>query len=95
MKLHEYAMREVQMLDQKKLKKQEREQLLQFFDSAKATQFPNILEQLKTQYAPRKELDTILLRLMGYSDKEALQLLDYLYRALAIEIEKLKTLMEG
>jgi hypothetical protein len=95
MKLHEYAMREMQLLDPKKLKKQEREQLLQFFDSVKATQFPSILEQLKTQYAPRKELDTILLRLMGYSDKEALQLLDYLYRALAIEIEKLKTLMEG
>jgi hypothetical protein len=43
----------------------------------------------------QKELDTLLLQLMGYSDKEALQLLDYLYRALAIEIEKLKTLMDG
>jgi type I restriction-modification system DNA methylase subunit len=95
MKLHEYAMKEMQLLDPKKLKKQEREQLLQFFDSVKATQFPSILEQLRTQYAPRKELDIILLRLMGYSDKEALQLLDYLYPALANEIEKLKTLMEG
>jgi hypothetical protein len=95
MKLHEYAMREMQLLDPKKLRKQEREQLLQFFESIKATQFPSILEQLRTRYAPRKELDTLLLRLMGCSDKEALQLLDYLYPALTKEIEKLKTLMEG
>jgi hypothetical protein len=33
--------------------------------------------------------------MMGYSTDEANQLLDYLYPALANEIEKLKTLMEG
>jgi hypothetical protein len=94
-KLHEYAMREMQLLDPKKLRKQEREQLLQFFTSVKAISFPSILEQLKTKFAPRKELDIMLLQFLGYSVKEADQLLDYLYPALAMEIEKLKTLMEG
>jgi hypothetical protein len=40
-------------------------------------------------------LDTMFLQLMGYSGKEADQLLDYLYPALTNEIEKLKTLMKG
>ena len=95
MKLHEYAMREMQLLDPKKLRKQEKEELLQFFESVKDLSFPSILEQLKRNFAPRKELDTMLLRFLGYSNKEADQLLKYLYPALANEIEKLKTLMEG
>jgi len=95
MKLHEYAMKEMQLMDPKKLKKQEKEQLLQFFESIRSTSFPNILEQMQTKFAPRRELDVMLLQFMGYSKEEAAQLLDYLYPALAKEIEKLKTLMEG
>jgi hypothetical protein len=37
----------------------------------------------------------MLLQLLGYSSEETDQLLGYLYPALAEEIEKLKTLMEG
>lgn len=61
----------------------------------KDTSFPSILEQLRTKYAPRKELDTMLLQFMGYSGKQTDRLLDYLYPALASEVEKLKALMEG
>lgn len=95
MKLHEYAMREMQLFDPKKLEKQEREKLLKFFESIKDKSFPSILEQLRTKYALRKELDIMLLQFMGYSSKETDRLLDYLYPALASEVERLKTLMEG
>jgi len=94
-KLHEYAMKEMLLLDPKKLTKEEREQLLQFFGSVRNVPFPSILEQLTAKFAPRKELDTVLLQLMGYSKKEANQLLAHLYPLLANEIEKLKTLMAG
>lgn len=95
MKLHEYAMNEMQLLDPKKLKKHERDRLLQHFETVKNVSFPSILEQLKTKFSPRKELDIMFLQIMGYSDDEITQLLDNLYPALANEIEKLKTLMAG
>jgi len=94
-KLHEYAMKEMLLLDPKKPKKQERDQLLQFFESVKNMAFPSMLEQLKTKFAQRKELDMMLLQIIDYSKKEADQLLAYLDPALANEIEKLKTMMEG
>jgi len=37
----------------------------------------------------------MLLQMIGYSEDEIEKLLDYLYPALANEIEKLKTLMAG
>lgn len=77
------------------LSKNERKSLLDMFERMKDLKLPSILEQLRTKFVPRKEIDMMLLQFLGYSDKEALQLLDYLYPALANEIEKLKTLMEG
>lgn len=63
--------------------------------SIRKLSFPSILEQFKTNFAPRREIDTLILQLIGYSKKEANQLLDQLYPTLAKEIEKLKTLMAG
>jgi type I restriction-modification system DNA methylase subunit len=77
------------------LKKNEKKHLLDLFEQLKNMEFPSIIEQLKTKFAPRKELDTKFLQLMGYSSSEVDQLLNYLYPALAEEIQKLKTLMEG
>jgi hypothetical protein len=73
----------------------EKRQLLDLFEKIKSTEFPSIFDQLKKGFTPRRELDTALLRIMSYSKKESNQLLEYLYPALANEIEKLKTLMEG
>jgi len=95
MKLHEYAMSEMSILDSKKLKKRDREQLLRLFEEIRTIEFPSILEQMKKEFAPRKKLDTELLKIMGYSENEITRLLDYLYPALANEIEKLKVMMEG
>jgi hypothetical protein len=41
------------------------------------------------------EVDIAVLKILGYSEDEAKQLLDYLYPALVKEIEQLKTSMEG
>ena len=64
-------------------------------EQMKNIEFPSILDQLKTNFAPRKELDTMFLQLMGHLNRETDQLSDYLCPALANEIEKLKTMMEG
>ena len=77
------------------LDKSEKKRLLSLFEKTGKIEAPSLLDQLKTKFSPRKEMDTALLQLLGYSSKEADQLLDYLYPALADEIEKLKTMMEG
>jgi type I restriction-modification system DNA methylase subunit len=83
------------LLDIGSLSKNEKKQLLDLFEKIGMTESPSILDQLKNEFAPRKKLDIMLLRIMGYSENDADLLLDYLYPALAEEIEKLKTLMEG
>jgi len=95
MKLHEYAMNEMQLLDPKKLKKYERDRLLQRFDTIKNVSFPSILEQLKGKFPPRVEIDRAVFRVLGFGDDEIDHILDYLYPALANEIEQLKKLMAG
>jgi len=95
MEINDGMINDFLLLDIASLNRNEKKHLLDLFEKIGKTEFPSILEQLKTKFAPRKEIDTMLLQIMGYSDKEADQLLDYLYPALANEIEKLKTLMEG
>jgi hypothetical protein len=41
------------------------------------------------------EIDRTVLGVLGFSDDEINRILDYLYPALANEIEQLKTLMQG
>jgi len=95
MEINDGMINDFLLLDTHSLKKNERGNLLSLFEQMKNTEFPSILDQLKTEFALRKKLDTTLLRIMGYSENDAEQLLDYLYPALVEEIEKLKTLMEG
>jgi methylase of polypeptide subunit release factors len=95
MEINDGMINDFLLLDVGSLNKKEKKYLLDMFDRMKNLELPSIHEQLKTKFASRKELDTMLLQLLGYSSEEADQLLGYLYPALANEIEKLKTLMEG
>jgi hypothetical protein len=95
MEINDAMINDFLLLDIALLRKNEQQLLLDLFEKMKNIEFPSILEQLKTKFTPRKELDIILLQLIGYSTKESNDFLDYLYPALAEEIEKLKTMMEG
>jgi len=95
MKLHEYQIRDSMMLNPRKLMKKEKHDLLSLFKKIKSTEFPSIIDQLKNKFPLRVEIDKTLLKMLGLDDDEIARVLDYLYPALANEIEKLKTLMEG
>jgi len=69
--------------------------LLQTFSAIQNVEFPNILDQLRNRFSTRAETDKMLLEFLGYDKDEAQRILDYLYPALANEIEQLKTLMAG
>jgi hypothetical protein len=82
-------------LNPQKLKNDQRNAILDLYEKIKRIEFPSILEQLRTRFSARVELDMAILKVLGYSEDEAKQFLDYLYPALANEIQQLKTLMEG
>jgi len=75
--------------------KEELQLVLRIFNEMRYKQFPSVLEQLKTRFQDRVIIDKVILRVLGFGDDEINRLLDYLYPALANEIQQLKTLMQG
>jgi hypothetical protein len=95
MEINDSMINEFLLLNIDSLDRSDKRHLLDLFERIKNKEFPSILDQLNGRFPPRKEIDAMLLQFMGYSITEADQLLDYLYPALAEEVEKLKTLLEG
>jgi len=83
------------MLNIKALTNVERRNLLNLFVTLKKQEFPSVLTQLKNKFPARVEMDKAILRVVGFKEDEIESILDYLYPALANEIEKLKILMQG
>ena len=95
MKIHEYMLKETYVPSLRKMSKKERESLLQLFNKVRNISFPSIVEQLKNRFWARETVDKVFLKILGFNDKETKEILDFLYPALANEIEQLKALMKG
>jgi len=95
MKIHEYMLKETYVPSLRKMSKKERESLLQLFNKVRNISFPSIVEQLKNRFWARETVDKAFLKILGFNDKETKEILDFLYPALANEIEQLKALMKG
>jgi hypothetical protein len=89
------TLKETFVIDPRSLDESEKTALLSLFSSLSTLSFPSISEQLTTAYAPRKELDEMVLTTIGFSKDETSDMLNYLYPAFKNEIKKLKTLMDG
>ena len=83
------------VLAPQKLSTAQKEKLLRLFEQIRNTSFPSVLEQLKTKFPTRIQIDKAVLRVLGFGVDEINRILDYLYPALANEIQQLKTLMQG
>jgi hypothetical protein len=64
------------------------------FERFKAVEWRSLLEQFECCDREREELDSFLLKLMGFSDKEVAQLLPKVYQALSRELRTLKEAMQ-
>ena len=95
MKIHEYMLKETYVPDLRKISKKEKGSLLQLFDKIRNVSFPSIVEQLKNKFWAREEIDKTFLKVLGFSDEETEEILNFLYPVLANEIEQLKALMKG
>jgi len=54
-----------------------------------------LLKQLQNRFPARVETNKLMLRVLGFGDDDINRILDYLYPALANEIQQPKTLMQG
>ena len=82
-------------LDPSNLSEYKRKVILKTFDKVKDVEFPSFLEQLKDRFPARVAIDKTVFGVLGFGDDEIDHILDYLYPALANEVEQLKTLMQG
>ncbi|MEM3385318.1 MAG: N-6 DNA methylase [Nitrososphaeria archaeon] len=57
------------VIDVNKLKKEDRETLLNLYKKISHIEFPSIIEQLKERFWARIELDKTLLKILGFSDE--------------------------
>jgi len=95
LQIDEYTLEKLKALNPTELSSSERKMLLGIFEQIKNEEFPGILEQLKTRFLPRIKIDKAIMKVLGFADEEIEKALNFLYPALANEIEQLKALMKG
>lgn len=95
LEISKYILDKFLILDPQNLSEREKKSLLHVFEKVKDATFPSILDQLKKRFPLRVEIDKAVLKVLGFGDDEIDRILDYLYPALANEIQQLKTLMTG
>jgi len=93
--LSKYSLLDTYVLNPFTLGKEQKDTILRLYDKIKRIEFPSLLKQLKDKFPARVEIDKLMLNMLGFGDDEINCILDYLYPALANEIEQLKTLMQG
>jgi len=93
LELSGYILLNCLVLNPKALSREEKDSLFSLID--KGEKFPSLLTQLKQRFKKRIEIDRAIMRVLGFSDDEIEEILDFLYPALAKEIEQLKALMKG
>jgi hypothetical protein len=94
MKLHGYMMDKLLVPDPTKLSVNEKKRALELFDKIGFSQFPSIVEQLRSNYFDRKLIDEFWLGVLGY-DSLSEDLLTNFYASLHKEIVGIGNLMSG
>jgi tRNA1(Val) A37 N6-methylase TrmN6 len=95
LQIDEYTLKTFKVVNPSNLNNFEKELLLEMFNKVRDVSFPCVLEQLRSRFWARVEIDRAILKVLGFNEQETNQILDHLYPALTKEIEQLKTLMQG
>jgi hypothetical protein len=95
MQIDKYTLNDMLILNPQSLSDKEKQNLFELFERIKSQEFPDILHQLNSRFSARVKLDYAIMMVLGFGDDEIDRILNYLYPALAKEIEQLKTLMQG
>jgi len=77
----------IHVLNLDKLSNVERKSLLELFDKMSQVEFPYLLEQLKSKFWARIELDKTILRLVGFNETEIENMLSDIYMTIYSELK--------
>lgn len=78
----------MRIIDVSKLSLGDKEILLSLFDKLRNIEFPSIIEQLKTSFWARTELDKTILSILGFSDEEIDEWLPKVYSQIGYELKR-------
>jgi hypothetical protein len=78
------------IIDTSKLKKDEKQILLELFEKLSNVEFPAITEQLEKRFWARMELDGAILRILGFSETEIDELLPKIYDSILSEVKSVE-----
>jgi tRNA1(Val) A37 N6-methylase TrmN6 len=95
MKIHDYTLKEFSVLDLTKLNQNVKKELLELFGEVSNIKLPSILQQLKQNHPIRRKIDGVILKILGFDEKEVDSLLNELYTLLVDEIERLEIFMKA
>ena len=81
------------VLDESKLGKKEKAELIELYQEIKNIQFPSILEQLRTEFAPRIKIDIAFAKKAKWQQYSTIEGLRPLYAELLVKLEELQQMM--
>jgi hypothetical protein len=93
--IHEYTLKSLLILNPRAISDNESEHLLGVFDAVRRVRFPSLEQQIKSRFQARVQIDSALLQVLGFKDKEAKRFLSTLYDTMTQEFEALKALGGG
>jgi hypothetical protein len=82
------------VIDEEKIEKKQKEALLRTYDETKHTEFPSIMTQLRTEFAPRTKIDMAVAEAADWPKFKTIKGLRSLYSELLTKLEELKRMME-
>jgi len=90
MEIHDDTLNEFNFLNMEKLSQTQRSELMNLFREIGAAELPSILTQLECKHPLRLRLDIAILKILGYDEAKAIEILNQLYPLLVEEIKKMK-----
>lgn len=88
--IHKYILREFSIINPHTLSNKEKKKLLELFDKVSKEKTPSLAEQYISVPESKKEIDTIILSVLGFDDNEIKNILSDLYASLKTEFEALQ-----
>lgn len=93
MEINEGMLSDFLTLDPSIIKERDKAEFLQLYEEIGQTRFPALMTQIEEKNKDRVKIDTAVLRVLGFSDSEANEILESLYTSLAGEIKRLRSLV--
>lgn len=80
----------IRILNINSLSDEEKSSLLTFFNEISDIEFPSLIDQLESNFSYHRKLDSLILRIIKFPEKEIETKLDSLYKTIALALKNSK-----